>query len=121
MRKFEFVHSFFRNIVFEVPTGGCFMRVLRFSREAASLFVVLIFCGSAFAQEHTLLGTNCAAPPIWHCPDRDCASAVITQPGNTVETKTRRTFFLDCPSDYKPGDKVTVVLSLHGFGSYANW
>jgi pimeloyl-ACP methyl ester carboxylesterase len=35
--------------------------------------------------------------------------------------KTRRTYFLDCPADYKPGDKVNVVLSLHGGGSYANW
>jgi hypothetical protein len=35
--------------------------------------------------------------------------------------KTRRTFFLDCPEDYKAGDKVNVLLSLHGGGSYANW
>jgi hypothetical protein len=72
-------------------------------------------------QAHTLLGVDCAAPPAWHCPDTECLGAVITQPGNTVETKTRRTFFLDCPSDYKPGDKVNIVLSLHGFGSFANW
>src|SRR5262245_17587816 len=98
------------------------MRAIRFSRWVASLFALSFFyVGSVLAQEHTLLGTNCAAPPIWHCPDRDCASAVVTQPGNTVETKTRRTFFLDCPADYKAGDKVTVVLNLHGFGSYANW
>src|SRR5262245_20252860 len=93
------------------------------SREAAiSLFVLsLLWLGSAFAQEHTLLGTNCAAPPLWHCPDSECTGAIVTQPGNTVELKTRRTFFLDCPSYYKPGDKVTVVMNLHGFGSYANW
>jgi hypothetical protein len=35
--------------------------------------------------------------------------------------KTRRTYFLDCPKGYKPGDKVNLVLSLHGGGSYANW
>jgi pimeloyl-ACP methyl ester carboxylesterase len=35
--------------------------------------------------------------------------------------KTRRTYFLDCPKGYKPGDKVTLLLSLHGGGSYANW
>src|SRR5215475_4187418 len=77
---------------------------------------------SAMAQQaHTLLGVNCAAPPIWHCPDTDCQSGYVTQPGNTVELKTRRTFFLDCPADFKSGDKVNIVLSLHGFGSYANW
>ena len=77
---------------------------------------------AALAQQtHTLLGVDCAAPPAWHCPDAECQNGVFTQPGNTVELKTRRTFFLDCPSDYKPGDKVNVVLSLHGFGSFANW
>jgi len=82
-----------------------------------------VFGGSATLaqQAHTLLNVNCAAPPQWHCPDTECLGAVVTQPGNTVDLKTRRTFFLDCPSDYKPGDKVNVVLSLHGGGSYANW
>ena len=72
-------------------------------------------------EPHTLLGVNCAAPPAWHCPDSDCQPGVVTQPGDTVETKTRRPFFLDCPSNYKPGQKVNILLSLHGFGSYANW
>jgi hypothetical protein len=38
-----------------------------------------------------------------------------------TELKTRRPFFLDCPSDYHPGEKVNVLLSLHGAGSFANW
>jgi hypothetical protein len=82
------------------------------------------FCSSsALAQQplHTLLGVDCAAPPLWHCPDTDCPASVVTQAGPTVEMKTRRPFFLDCPSDYQPGDKVNIVLSLHGGGSYANW
>jgi hypothetical protein len=101
----------------------------RFARIIRKLALVAVglgaaaFASGALAQTppHMLLGVNCAAPPAWHCPDTDCAPAVVTQPGDTVEMKTRRTFFLDCPSDYKPGDKVNVVLSLHGFGSYANW
>lgn len=83
-------------------------------------WLALLLAGTAAAQG-TLLGTNCAAPPVWHCPDTACESAVVTQPGNTLEPKTRRTFFLDCPSNYQPGDKVTILLSLHGGGSYANW
>jgi pimeloyl-ACP methyl ester carboxylesterase len=75
----------------------------------------------AQAAAHTLMGVDCAAPPSWHCPDSDCQPAMVTQPGDTVELRTRRTFFLDCPADYRPGDKVNVVLSLHGFGGYANW
>ena len=38
-----------------------------------------------------------------------------------VELKTGRTYFLDYPCDLKPGEKVTLVLSLHGGGSYGNW
>jgi hypothetical protein len=77
----------------------------------------------ALAQQapHTLLGINCDAPPVWHCPDTECQSAVVTQQGTAVELKTRRPFFLDCPAGYKPGDKVNVLLSLHGGGSYGNW
>ncbi len=89
-------------------------------------FVAALFAfgaTSAMAQPaaHMLLNVDCAAPPIWHCPDTNCEPAVVTQQGVTVEPKTRRTFFLDCPSDYHPGEKVTVLLSLHGAGSYANW
>jgi pimeloyl-ACP methyl ester carboxylesterase len=73
------------------------------------------------APASSLLGINCDAPPAYHCPDASCAGSIITQPGDTVELRTRRTYFLDCPKGYRPGDKVNVVLSLHGFGSYANW
>ena len=41
--------------------------------------------------------------------------------GPVVEPKTGRTYFLDYPCDLKPGEKVTLVLSLHGGGSYGNW
>jgi len=88
-----------------------------------ALFGVVAFAATAsFAQSsHTLLGVDCAAPPVYHCPDTDCPSTMVTQEGTVVEMKTRRPYFLDCPSDYKPGDKVNVVLSLHGAGSYGNW
>jgi pimeloyl-ACP methyl ester carboxylesterase len=89
---------------------------------AAMIGSIALGVWSAEAQPtHALMGVDCAAAPAWHCPDSDCQPAVVTQPGDTVELRTRRTFFLDCPSDYKPGDKVNIVLSLHGFGSYANW
>jgi pimeloyl-ACP methyl ester carboxylesterase len=88
----------------------------------AFISIGLFGAGSAMAQQaHTLLGVNCAAPPAYHCPDTDCSAPTMTQPGDTVELKTRRSFFLDCPSDYKSGDKVNIVLSLHGYGSFANW
>jgi hypothetical protein len=99
------------------------MTTLKRRRIHSWLFGLAALCaGSAMAQQaHTLLGVNCAAPPLWHCPDAECQGSVVTQQGATVELKTRRPFFLDCPSDYKPGDKVNLVLSLHGGGSYGNW
>jgi hypothetical protein len=102
------------------------MHYLRRSLHALGMAVIGAFAaGAALAQPapaaHALLGVDCDAPPLWHCPPADCESAVVTQAGPTVELKTRRPFFLDCPTGYKPGDKVNVVLSLHGAGSYANW
>lgn len=85
------------------------------------VWLVLLVSGTVAAQDNALLGVNCAAPPAWHCGDADCPAGVVTQPGDTVELHTRRTFFLDCPSHYQPGDRVSIVMSLHGFGSYANW
>ena len=100
-------------------------RLTRHLRNLAlGLFgLAVLGAGPALAQgaPHTLLGVDCNAPPLWHCPDTECLGAVVTQQGSTVEMKTRRPFFLDCPSDYKPGEKVNVVLSLHGAGSYGNW
>jgi len=96
------------------------MRTRIFSTAFAG--VAAMIATPALAQTaHTLMGVDCAAPPAWHCPDTDCQAGVVTQPGDTVELRTRRTFFLDCPADYKPGEKVNIVLSLHGFGSFANW
>src|SRR6185295_4691016 len=95
-------------------------------RFAVSAAGVAASAGLAMAQApatpaNSLLGTDCNAPPVYHCPPTACETAVITQSGNNVELKTRRTYFLDCPKDYKKGDKVTILLSLNGFGSYANW
>jgi pimeloyl-ACP methyl ester carboxylesterase len=103
------------------------MRLFRRLLGAGPLaFVALFFMGFGLAQAqtaspHMLLNVNCAVPPAYHCPDTDCPGPMVTQPGDTTELKTRRTYFLDCPADYKPGDKVNIVLALHGAGSYANW
>jgi hypothetical protein len=88
---------------------------------AAGLF--LAYGGQALAQAAvgSIAGSDCVTPPALHCPDTECQGVMEINEGYTVEPKTRRTFFLDCPADYKPGDKVTIVLSLHGGGSYANW
>lgn len=111
-------HNTFRTVFRTVKRIIC-RRAHIFLKALASL--CLFIASTSGVQAATLLGTNCVTPPVWHCPDAACESSVVTQPGNNVEPKTRRTFFLDCPTQYAPGDKVKIVLSLHGGGSYANW
>jgi hypothetical protein len=84
---------------------------------------VAAFTGYANAQQPSvqLAGAPCATPPVLHCPDMGCSPDRVINPGAVVEMKTRRTYFLDYPCDLKPGEKVTFILSLHGFGSYGNW
>src|SRR5713226_65345 len=83
--------------------------------------VVLTGYGSPQQQPLQLAGAPCATPPFLHCPDKDCPPDRVINPGPVVEMKSRRTYFLDYPCDLKPGEKVTFILSLHGFGSYGNW
>ncbi len=89
-----------------------------------SIFVlaVLGFASAAGAQPFvSIAGAPCATPPPLHCPDADCSSDRVINQGPVVETKTRRTYFLDYPCDLKKDEKVTFILSLHGAGSYGNW
>ena len=83
----------------------------------------LVACaGYAGAQEPVrFAGAPCVAPPVLHCPEKDCPSDRVINQGPVVEMKTRRPYFLDYPCDLKPGEKVTFILSLHGAGSYGNW
>jgi len=68
-----------------------------------------------------LAGVACQTPPPSHCPDKDCPSTMVVEQGNAVEPKTNRKFFLDYPCGLKKGERVTFIMSLHGFGSYGNW
>jgi pimeloyl-ACP methyl ester carboxylesterase len=40
---------------------------------------------------------------------------------SAVDEKTRRKFYLDDPDDLRPGEKLVVLLSLHGGGSVGAW
>jgi len=66
-------------------------------------------------------GAPCKAPPVLHCPDKNCAVDTVVNGGPVLEPETGRNYFLDYPCDLKKGEKVTLVLSLHGAGSYGNW
>lgn len=96
---------------------------LNLLRLPALACAVMAFAVYAEAQEEPVrfAGAPCTATPFLHCPDSECSSAMVINPGPVVEMKTRRTYFLDYPCDLKKGEKVTFILSLHGGGSYANW
>ncbi len=67
-----------------------------------------------------LLGT--AAPVLAQPPvrllDAPCTASADSP---VTEPKTGRTYLLDCPCDLKPGERVTLLLNLHGGGSSGNW
>jgi hypothetical protein len=84
---------------------------------AAAVVTIPAFAGKGAVE---LAGVACLTPPPSHCPDKDCG-AMVTEQGTAVEPKTNRKFFLDYPCNLKHGEKVTFILSLHGFGSYGNW
>jgi poly(3-hydroxybutyrate) depolymerase len=91
-------------------------------RRLAAAAMLLGLAGLAHAQDKPIVfNAACPLPPALHCPDNDCPGAVIINPGQVVEMKTRRTYFLDYPCELKQGEKVTFILNLHGGGSFGNW
>jgi pimeloyl-ACP methyl ester carboxylesterase len=89
----------------------------------AALVLGLTMGSTARAQDSPFrfTGAECRTPPILKCPDGNCPSDRVINPGPVVEMTTRRTYFLDYPCDLKKGEPVVFILSLHGGGSYANW
>lgn len=88
------------------------------------LFAIFAIAITAYAKKGApleLAGVVCQTPPPSHCPDANCPGPMVVEQGTAVEPKTNRKFFLDYPCDLKKGEKVTFLLSLHGFGSYGNW
>lgn len=77
--------------------------------------------GAAPAAAASLMGVACTRPPAAHCEASGCTADLLADTGAAVEPKSGRKFFLDFPCDLKAGEKVTVVLALHGGGSIGNW
>lgn len=94
--------------------------------HAAVSGLVALLVGSAptSAQDEFVRfeGAPCPTPSVYDSPPGgEYDRAVIVNQGNVVEMLTRRTYFLDYPCDLRPGEEVTLVLSLHGGGSFGNW
>lgn len=94
------------------------------SKILIRLVPIIAVALTAYAKKSPPLevaGVTCQTPPPLHCPDADCPGKMVTEEGSAIEPKTGREFFLDYPCNLKKGEKVTFILSLHGFGSYGNW
>jgi pimeloyl-ACP methyl ester carboxylesterase len=68
-----------------------------------------------------LAGTSCETLPTLRCPDENCPTDLVIDPGPVQEPETGRHYFLDYPCDLQPGEPVHLILSLHGGGSFGNW
>lgn len=88
---------------------------------AVGALLALAGCAATDSGPVRFAGTECVRPPVMHCPDKDCPTDVMINQGPVIEPKTQRTYFLDYPCDMQRGEKVNVILSLHGGGSYGNW
>ena len=79
------------------------------------------FGATSSAAPRPFAGVACEKPPPAFCAATGCPQGFLDNPGNAVDAKTGRRFFLDFPCDLKPGEKVVFILNLHGHGSSGAW
>lgn len=77
--------------------------------------------GTAPPEPLTLSAAACTPPPVDRCVRGEDCNALVTQQGPAVNPETGRNYYLDYSCDLKKGEKVNLVLNLHGGGSYGNW
>ncbi|MDB5436727.1 MAG: hypothetical protein JWR47_2984 [Phenylobacterium sp.] len=87
---------------------------------AAGAAAIAALCAAGAASAKDVLGVACKSPPPAHCSGEACVP-LLGDPGNAVDPKTGRKFWLDYPCDLKPGDKVIFILNIHGAGSIGQW
>jgi hypothetical protein len=81
----------------------------------------VVGCAAANVSPPEVAGMACATPPPLVCSDGDCPRETWGEQGPAIEPATGRSFFLDYPCELGPREQVTLILNLHGGGSYGNW
>ena len=106
-----------------IQGGGCHVEWMpaAMNTKLAHTPIRLLALMAAVITAYGQKAPGCETPAPLHCPDAKCPSETVIEQGTAVEPKTGRKFFLDYPCDWKRGEKVTFIMSLHGFGSYGNW
>ena len=97
-------------------------RIAAWAAAGAAAGFAALALGAGAAQAKDLLGAACTRPAPDRCVGEVCnTSGALAKPGTATDPATGRKFFLDYPCNLKPGEKVTVVLNIHGAGSIGNW
>ena len=96
-------------------------RMTRILGACSSLAFLAACQTTSPAEPLQLSAAPCTPPPVDECVrGEDCGALVIEQ-GPAVNPDTGRNYYLDYSCDLKKGEKVNLVLNLHGGGSYGNW
>ncbi|WP_155802558.1 alpha/beta fold hydrolase [Ponticaulis koreensis] len=101
---------------------------MNIKRSAAG---ITSLCGALFALAAcqttapsvplTLSAAPCTPPPVDRCVRGEDCGALVVEQGPAMNPETERNYYLDYSCDLREGDPVTIVLNLHGGGSYGNW
>ncbi len=92
-----------------------------FKAVAVAAFAMFAATAVRSAEPRDIAGATCDNPPRINCPNSNCLAALVQNQGPAVEPKSGRHFYVEFPCDLKKGEKVNLVLSLHGAGSIGNW
>jgi pimeloyl-ACP methyl ester carboxylesterase len=92
-----------------------------FKTVGVAAFAMFAATAVRSAEPKDIAGASCDNPPRINCPNSNCLAALVGNQGPAVEPKSGRHFYVEFPCDLKKGEKVNLVLSLHGAGSIGNW
>lgn len=69
----------------------------------------------------SLSAAPCTPPPVDRCVRGEACGALVTSQGPALNPVTERNYYVDYSCELKEGEKVNLILNLHGGGSYGNW
>jgi pimeloyl-ACP methyl ester carboxylesterase len=92
----------------------------RLSTRSCAIVALLTVGAVAALDAQSGIPISCSNP-VLKMSIGEYPSPVVLDPGNAVEPKTGKPFYLDYPCDLEPGEELTFILNIHGGGSLSNW
>ena len=97
---------------------GTFIRLA----SACGAAMALASCQSLPAAEPlSLSAAPCTPPPVDKCVRGEACGTLVMAQGPAVNPEMERNYYVDYSCDLKEGEKVNLILNLHGGGSFGNW